>query len=312
MKSYPLKLKYATSTAIWGGSELSKNWGKVSDILPIAETWELTAREGKMSYIENGELAGLSLAEAINALKSTSVSQEYDSGHFPLLIKFIDAASELSVQVHPDDDYASSKKDLGKTEMWYILEAKEGACLTLGLKPGTTKDELAEAVSFGETDRVLRRVEVHAGESYFIPSGLVHAIGGGILLAEIQQNSDLTYRLYDHGRGRELHIKDALACVKNYTDDEIAGLCFTRGGKDDPECLAKCEYFSVYKIQLDGVRELCADESSFHSLLCTAGEAEIYYGGEKYNINRGDCFFLPAGLGKYEICGKADIIISTL
>ena len=320
MKLYPLKLKYATSTAIWGGTKLSDEWGKTSALSPLAETWELSVRDdGMMSYIENGEAAGLSLEEYIKKAGNAVVSDTYSGGRFPLLIKFIDAAKDLSVQVHPNDEYATSEhNDSGKTEMWYIVDAKEGAEIVCGLKDGKTHKDFAAAVKTGDYESVLRRVKVKAGESYFIPAGLAHAICDGILIAEIQQNSDLTYRIYDYDRigadekKRELHVERALDVVRPFKESEIDAIRYAKGGKDDPECLAESEYFSVYSITLDAPRAFCANSSSFHCLLCIDGEAEIAHSGEITKISRGECVFIPSNMGEYTLCGKANILLSRI
>ncbi len=218
----------------------------------------------------------------------------------PLLIKFIDAREALSVQVHPE----------GKTEMWYIVRADEGAELILGLAEGVTKEELERAVRNGDPAPLLNRVKVKTGESYFIPAGLVHAIGGGILVAEIQQNFDITYRMYDYGRGRELHLEKAFHAMRELSEEDIENLRYSRG-KPDHECIANCEFFSVFKIELDGERKFCV-ENTPHTLLCLGGNAELACGGEKYQIKSDDCLLLPKGAGEYTLRGKAEILLSKI
>ena len=317
---YPFKLKYACSAAIWGGNKLIREWGKRSELSPLAETWELSCRDdGMMSYIENGEDAGLSLAEYIKKHGGSAVSDTYDGGRFPLLIKFIDAAGDLSVQVHPDDAYAQlTAGDSGKTEMWYIVDAEDGAEIICGLYDGISSEDFANAVSKNDYSSVLRRVNVKRGESYFIPAGLAHAIGGGILIAEIQQNSDLTYRIYDYdrvgadGKKRQLHIAQALDVVRPFTEEEINSVRYAKGGENDPECLAKSDYFSVFSIALDGERDFTAEKESFHCLLCVDGEADLVFEEKEYHLSRGECMFVPAGMGKYSLQGKATVLLSTL
>ena len=317
---YPLKLKYACSTAIWGGDRLIREWRKESELSPLAETWELACRDdGMMSYIENGEDCGLSLAEYVEKHGNAVVSSGFSGGRFPLLIKFIDAARDLSVQVHPDDVYANEHEgDSGKTEMWYIVDADEGAEIVCGLNDGVTRDDFAAAVAKNDYSAVLRRVKVKKGESYFIPAGLPHAICGGILIAEIQQNSDLTYRIYDYdrvgadGKKRQLHVAEALSVVRPFTDGEIAAIRYKNSGEGDPECLAKSEYFSVRRIELCGSRELAVGPESFACLLSVSGEAELTFDGEKYPLHRGECYFLPAGMGSCTLSGEAEILVSTI
>ena len=317
---YPLKLKYACSTALWGGSKLSREWCKESELSPLAETWELSCRDdGMMSVIENGEYAGLTLSEYIKTLGSSVVSEDFGGGRFPLLIKFIDAALDLSVQVHPDDEYAKAKEnDSGKTEMWYIVDADEGAELIIGLKDGISHEDFRAAVERNDYASVLRRIKVKKGESYFIPSGMPHAICGGILIAEIQQNSDLTYRIYDYdrvgadGKKRALHVAQALDVVRPFTYAEIKAIRYKKGGADDPACLARSEYFSVDLIELGSVRKLYVGKESFHAILSVEGDATLTHCGRDYKINRGDCFFLPAGMGNYMLSGKGKLLVSTL
>ncbi len=317
---YPLKLRYATSTAIWGGDRLTREWNKKSKLSPLAETWELSVREdGMMSYIENGDDAGLSLDEYIKKHGSCVVSDSFAGGRFPLLIKFIDAAKDLSVQVHPDDEYASRVEgDSGKTEMWYIVDAEEGAEIICGLCDGVSREDFAKAVKKNDYSSVLRRVKVKRGESYFIPAGLAHAIGGGILIAEIQQNSDLTYRIYDYdrvgadGKKRQLHVTQALDVVRPFTKEETNAVRYARGTANDCECLANAEYFSVFRIKLDGERSFTADKKSFHCLLAVDGNATIISAGKEYSITRGECVYIPANMGEYTLRGSATVLLSTI
>ena len=212
---YPMRLSALPMERLWGGDKLGKIYNKNCGS-GTGETWELSVREKEKSVVSNGILAGKTLSEIVDTDKSL-VGERFAGGEFPLLIKFIDAADDLSVQVHPDDEYAAKvENDVGKTEMWHIVEAEPGAKLVYGLADGVTPQDFVLAVREGKTQSALKYVEVHAGETYFIPAGLVHAIGGGILLAEVQQNCDLTYRVYDfdrldkNGKPRELHTEKAL------------------------------------------------------------------------------------------------------
>ena len=318
MKLYPLKLKYACSTAIWGGGRLKSEWGKVSELSPLAETWELSCRDdGMMCLIGNGDAEGLTLAEYIKSVGTCAVSDSYDGGRFPLLIKFIDAAADLSVQVHPDDIYAAEhENDNGKTEMWYIVDAEEGAQIVWGLEDRVGRDEFAAAVAKNEYEKVLRYVDVRPGDVFFVPSGLAHAIGKGILIAEIQQNSDLTYRIYDYGRlgadgrPRQLHVEQALSVVRPFTEDEIDAIRFERGRVEG--YLANSRYFSVRLLEASAAPSLNVGRESFHCLLSVGGECVLSCGGEEYTVGRGECVFLPAGLGEYSIRGDARVLLSTL
>ena len=306
---YPIKLKFVPKTAIWGGSTLKNEWNKPCDLQKLAEAWELTVRKDEVNTIENGAYAGRTLDEYISENPDVASFEK-----FPLLIKFIDAEDRLSVQVHPDDGFAAEvENDVGKTEMWYIADAKEGAEIIYGIKDGV--GELRCDSRIGEQ---VKTVKVKKGDSFFIPSGMLHAIGKGCLIAEIQQNSDLTYRVYDYerrdaqGNLRELHTEKALRVIRPFSDAEVDAIRYSQSDKIGVgECLASCEYFNVSRVTLSGdTEELYADTGSFHSLLCLEGEGEIIYGGEGYAMTKGSSYFIPAGLGKYEIKGNLTVIVS--
>ena len=318
MKKYPLKLSYIAKSAIWGGSILEKEWGKVSSGDNIAETWELSVREKEMARIENGDASGMTLSEYFDAVGYDCVSGSFRKGdRFPLLVKLIDAAAPLSVQVHPDDAYASAvENDSGKTEMWYVLSAKEGAELICGLREGVDSAGYRQAVAEGRIESAMNYVKVKAGDCFFIPAGMVHAIGEGILIAEIQQNSDLTYRVYDYdrvgadGKKRELHTEKALDVVRPYTEQEVNAIRYSEGY--DPEMLANNKYFKVKSIAVDGESCLSVSDRSFASILCTDGEGAILHGGERYPLKKGDSYFCPAGTGTLTLNGNLRIVWSEI
>ncbi len=287
MTKYPLKLAPIAKTALWGGSKL-RAIAPDAPFEKISEIWALSVRDDDNSVILNGPCKGLTLREAL--------------GHdrpFPLLIKFIDACDKLSVQVHPDDAAAALDGDQGKTEMWHILEAEPGAELIYGLKEGCTAADFKAAVAEKNVDRVLHHQPVQAGETYFIPAGMVHGIGAGILVAEIQQNSDLTYRVYDYdrigadGKLRPLHTEKAMAVTKEFTAEETRALQFEAGETG----IVNCNYFSVSRH--DAPYEGKAED--FEILLITAGEGSITAGNETIPLKAGDCCYLPAGMGNYAI-----------
>ena len=320
MIKYPLKLSHIAKTAIWGGNTLKEEWGKSCEFKMLAESWELTVRENAVSTIENGEYQNLPLSEYLQNTPDAISENNTENDRFPLLIKLIDAADKLSIQVHPDDGYAQKQNDLGKTEMWYIVSAAPDAKIIYGLADYMEAEDFRALVNANQTDKALKTVPVHAGECYFIPAGLVHAIGKGCLIAEIQQNSDVTYRVYDYDRRdaegnlRELHVRQALDVVRSFSEQEIAALRFSRFPKlTSGECLAACEYFEVHLLSLSGFSEkLCAEGDSFHSLLCIEGNGSVIYGGVHYPISRGDSYFLPAGMGDYTLCGNAKILLSRI
>ena len=321
MKKYPLKLSYVTKTALWAGKRLKTDFNKDSRFDTVSESWELSVRDDEMSSVTNGEARGMTLLEYFEAVGYDCVSPSFKRGdRFPLLVKLIDAADMLSIQVHPDDKYASAVEgDSGKTEMWYIVDACEGATLIYGLREGVTAEDFARATRENNLRQVINTVPVKAGETYFIPAGMLHAIGAGIIIAEIQQNSDLTYRVYDFdrkdkdGKLRPLHQDKAIDVTRPYLSDEIAAIRFERGDSAcDGELLASSEYFKVRRLSVTDRTELYVSNDSFTSVLCIEGDGNIICGGEDYPVRKGDSYFLPAGLGAFEASGQMTLILSEI
>ncbi len=304
MNLYPLKLTPAVKEIIWGGDKLKRAYGKSAPFDKLAESWELTVRDDGMNVIENGEYAGKTLGEYIDEAGYGVIGEGYNGDRFPLLIKFIDACDRLSIQVHPSDEYSlKNEGEFGKTEVWYIVEADEGAELVYGLSEDYTKEAFDKAVAENSVEALLHRVKVKAGDVYFIPSGLVHAIGSGILICEIQQNSNVTYRVYDYGRlgkdgkPRETHVEKAKDVIVNYTEAEIDALRFANASERTPSLLCSCDKFTVNKYEFTDLT-LTADASSFLSVTFIEGEGEIIYGGEKFAFTKGDTYYIPAGMGE--------------
>ena len=314
----PIKLKSVCKEIIWGGNRLKNEYNKVSNLNNIAESWELTVRNDGMNTIIGGEFDGLTMQEYIDK-NGFAVVTSKPLDRFPLLIKFIDAEDNLSVQVHPDDDYGlKNANSLGKTEMWYIIDAKPGAKLVYGLKENCTLEMFKEAIEAGNVEEMLNYVSVKPGDVFFIPSGLVHAIGSGILLAEIQQNSNITYRVYDYnrkgadGKPRELHVKDALNVIVNRNEEEINKIRFSTIVENNNYSLASCEFFKVYRYNIDGTLRFSTNAESFNSVLCLSGNGNIEYKGHLFSLEKGDSYFIPANLGEYAISGNTEIIISKI
>ena len=311
-KPYPMKLSPVLKNALWGGKRLSTRWGKGVCGEAVAETWELSVREAERNVITNGALCGQTVNEALqNNPGFLGISQE--NARFPLLIKFIDAEQTLSVQVHPDDDYAARvEHDSGKNEMWYIVEADEGAEIVYGLKQGITPEDFRRAVTENRIREVLNFHPVHAGECYYIPAGLVHAIGGGILIAEIQQNSDLTYRVYDYdrigadGKPRELHREKACDVSRPMSGEEILAKRYAGRRAGEEDSLAHSDYFCVRHRSSTAERSYrgTVDQNCFVHLLCLSGEGLLCTDGETITLSRGESVFLPAGLGDYTVSGE--------
>lgn len=322
MKRYPLQLKAIAKTAPWGGTKLVEQWGKTGNDGRMAEAWELSVRERDRSVIVNGDAAGWTLQAYLEVCGGDCVAPGYrTTDRFPLLVKFIDAADRLSVQVHPDDAYAARvERDSGKTELWYIVEAEQGSSIVYGLQEGVSCADVRAAAEQKRLPAVMRTCSVRAGESYWIPSGMVHALGKGILLAEIQQNSDLTYRLDDYGRRqadgslRELHTEKAMAVLRPFTAAEVDADRFSKG-KGDASLLAHSRYFTVRKREIasrDGAVWDRQGEESFLSLLCVGGEGCLLHAGVSYPLVRGDSYFLPAGIGEYALLGDLTLLCTTL
>ena len=319
MKFYPLKLAPVLKSAIWGGKSIPETFGIGEKGQSVAEAWMMTDREDGVNLIENGAYTGLSLDEYIKQVGSENV---YGEGTFPLLIKIIDAADKLSVQVHPDNAYAASHGlDAGKTEMWYVLSAKEGASLVSGLREGVTPQALKESALDGTCENNLNYVPVKKGDCFYIPAGLVHAIGEGILIAEIQQNSNTTYRLYDYdrvgadGKKREIHIDKAAEVVK--TQFDMSGVTVGKEVYDKngikTAILCKCDYFSVMRMNLEkNVSAAFAEKGNMKHLLFTEGSGYLRCGDARYPFIKGNSYLLPKACPTVEVFAEedAEVIVS--
>ncbi len=317
MEKYVMKLTAPCKDYIWGGNRLRNEYGKVSDADKIAESWELSCHKDGKSIIANGTYAGMTLEEYVaksaDALGTNCGRFEY----FPILIKLIDAKDNLSVQVHPNNEYALRVEgEYGKTEMWYIIDADEGAELLYGFKHEITREEFAARIKDNTLLEVTNSVPVHKGDVFFIEAGTLHAIGRGILIAEIQQNSNTTYRIYDYGRvgkdgkPRELHIEKACE-VTNLTPPVRSAK--PQGERTEREgyaetLLASCEYFNVRKLEIGSCAALAAGKNSFNSLLVLDGGFDV----EGVTLGKGDSCFIPAGFGSYKIKGCGEVIITDI
>lgn len=318
-----LKLKAPCKDYIWGGNRLREEYGKELDSDKIAESWELSCHKDGQSMIVGGEFDGKTLSDYIEAKgRSAVLGKNCDRfEYFPVLIKLIDAKDNLSVQVHPSNDYALRVEgEYGKTEMWYIVDCDPGAELLYGFKHEISKEEFAERIANNTLLEVTNNVPVHKGDVFFIESGTLHAIGKGILIAEIQQNSNTTYRIYDYGRvgkdgkPRELHVekaKDVTNLVPpKYPTTAQGAPTAIQGGTET--LLRSCEYFNVNKLELDGATRLTAGEGSFNSLLVLDGTFEVAAGSDKATAKKGDSLFISAGTGDYTVSGKGTIILTDI
>ena len=279
---------------IWGGTKLKTNFHKDSALDIVAESWELAAHKDGTSGFKGESFDLADLFEKDRALIGTN-AQAFE--RFPMIIKLIDAKSNLSVQVHPSDEYAlAHENSYGKTEMWYVAEAEEGAGLYVGFNRDLTEEEFRRLIAENRLQEALNFIPVKAGEWYFIEAGTVHAIGKGVVIAEIQQNSNLTYRLYDYGRvgadgkPRELHVEK--------------GVKVSKLTKYVPDKRTSCAYFSCESADISGETQLNADEKSFIAVIILDGAFEVE--GERYE--KGDTVFIPAGHGACVLKGEAKVI----
>ena len=310
-----LKLRPSCKDYLWGGHRLKEEYGKKYEGEILAETWELSCHPDGPSYIENGPYAGKTLQQYIDREgKEVLGANCRRFRDFPILTKFIDARDNLSIQVHPDNGYAlKNEGQYGKTEMWYVMDAGEDAYLYYGFKKEISKEEFEKRIQKDTLLEVLNAVPVQKGDVLFIESGTIHAIGKNILIAEIQQNSNITYRVYDYGRvgkdgkKRDLHIEKALAVTNRVP--------IVRDKSSYPH-VADCDYFTVDKLNLDGrvmkMMEGNVSEESFASILILDGEGLISCQGETLKYKKGDSFFLPAGSGDYMVEGSCDALITTI
>ncbi len=316
------RLRPAFQNYLWGGNRLKEVFHKKSPFEITAESWELSAHPDGQSIIDGGPFAGMKFGAFVHAQKSVVCgwkSEMFD--RFPVLIKFIDAKQPLSIQIHPDDDYAFvNEGEFGKNEVWYILDAEEDAFLYCGLCRDVSREELKQRIADHTITEVLNRLTVKPGDVIFVPSGTIHAIGSGILLVEIQQNSNSTYRVYDYdrvdanGNRRQLHIEKALDVVQTipYFPET--------GGVQDPiqkgdyteQLLAQCKYFRCVKYDVQDEVVLTMDDSSFRSVVVLSGEGNMRVHKETTELRPGDSFFIRAGRKRIHIQGKCSFIVTNI
>lgn len=310
-----LKLRPACKEYLWGGDKLIRDFHKKYEGKTLAETWELSCHPDGPSVIGNGPWDGKTLAEYIEAGGIEALGKNCRRfEEFPILIKFIDAKDDLSIQVHPDNSYAlKNEGQYGKTEMWYVVDCREGAFLYYGFSKELDKEEFQKRIEDNTLPEVLNKVSVQKGDVLLIEAGTIHAIGKDIVIAEIQQNSNVTYRVYDYGRvdgegrQRDLHIEKALAVTNR--------IPLVRNKPATPH-LAKCDYFTVDKLNLDGgiLKKVSGTvtEDSFAHFLIVEGEGAVTCHGERAAFEKGDSLFLPAGSGEFQVEGKCEALVTTI
>ena len=299
-----LKLKPACKDYPWGGRRLAEEFGIEYDKTILAEAWLLSCHKDGLSTLENGE----TLSDYIKSKGAKVLGTNCHFKDCPIIIKLIDAKENLSVQVHPPDDYAlAHENQLGKREMWYILDSEENSVLYCGFNKKISRDEFISRIKDNSLIEVLNPIHAKKGDVIFIPPGTVHAIGKGILTAEIQTNSNITYRIYDYGRNRPLHINQALD-VTNFNPIDVR--------RENYQHLVACDYFVVDKLVLDGkfLSEAggIVDEKTFLSVVIIDGEGKISCGDEEFYYRKGESYFLTANSGDWKIKGTCHALLTTL
>lgn len=314
-----LKLNPVFKDYIWGGNRLHDDYGFETGFDKTAEGWMLACHKDGMNTIDGGEYDGVALQDVLDEVGLTNMlgrnAQKYP--YFPILIKLIDAYDNLSIQVHPDDKYAREvENEFGKTEMWYVLDALDGATLIYGFKEEITSEEFQRAIEDNTLLDKLNVVNVKKGDTFFIEAGTVHAIGKGAMIAEIQQNSNCTYRVYDYGRvgtdgkPRELHIKKAVDVSKTVPpthDIKPMGEAVKKNGYDE-QLITKCDLFNVKRFEVKEVVELSTSEESFMHILVVDGEGTV----NSRPAKKGDSFLVPANYKKFAIKGNIEFLATTI
>lgn len=309
----PLLLRPVGKDYLWGGNRLKEEYGKELAETPLAETWECSAHPDGPSGVGNGSFRGWRLSEVLKEYPELLGTHPACGGGLPVLIKFIDAGKDLSIQVHPDDVYAYSHEGQpGKTEMWYVLDAQPGASLIYGFAHDMNEERVRKSIVNGHLLRHLQSVPVHKDDVFFIRPGTIHAIGAGVLIAEIQQSSNLTYRVYDYGRKdkngkeRELHVDKAME-VLNFKEEpqvrqQMRIMRYQLGSAS--EALCRCRYFQVDRVLISSQHVCWVENNSFQVLLVLEGALTV----GTLNVKKGDCVFLPAGIGRVPVLGRGQLL----
>jgi mannose-6-phosphate isomerase len=315
MKLYPLQFQPILKDRIWGGTKLKTYLNKSITSEITGESWEISTVENDVSVVVNGVFKGKSLNELINEFPEqvlgTKVYKQFGR-QFPLLFKYLDAREDLSIQVHPNDELAKKRhKSFGKTEMWYVMQADKDAKLIIGFKEKSSPEEYLKSLKDKTIIDILDIKKVKQGDVFFLETGTVHAIGAGTVIAEIQQTSDITYRIYDfdrvdaNGKTRELHVDLALEAI-NYNVVE-AQKEYSKVENSSNE-MVNSQYFTTNFIPLEGKVTIDENKESFTVYMCVEGIFELNYKGEKYNYKVGDTVLLPAEMTEFEISGKASLL----
>lgn len=315
MKLYPLQFEPILKERIWGGEKLKTILNKPITSNITGESWELSTVEGDVSVVANGEYKEKSLIELINdnpdEILGTEVHKQFGK-QFPLLFKYLDAREDLSIQVHPNDELAKKRHNsFGKTEMWYVLQADKDARIIVGFKENSNAEDYVANLENKTLLSILDDVKVEEGDVFFLETGTVHAIGAGLVIAEIQQTSDITYRLYDFervdaaGNQRELHIDLALEAI-NYNKVDTHKKYDKKPNQSNP--VVDCPYFTTNFLPLDGTIPVDKTGNTFTVYMCVEGGFELESNGTKYQYKKGDTVLIPAALKTFILSGKASIL----
>ncbi|MGA9637661.1 type I phosphomannose isomerase catalytic subunit [Flavobacterium sp.] len=315
MKVYPLQFEPILKERIWGGEKLKTYLNKPISSPITGESWELSTVEGDISVIANGDYKGLSLMDVINEyseeLLGATVYKRFGK-QFPLLFKYLDARDDLSIQVHPNDALAKKRHNsFGKTEMWYIMQADPEARIIVGFKEDSNANEYLENLENKTLLSILNNVKVNEGDVYFLETGTVHSIGGGMLVAEIQQTSDITYRLYDFdrvdadGNTRELHVDLALDAINYKKTDTYKAYS---NNKNESNTMVDCAYFTTNSIPLEGEMVVAKNGQTFTVYMCVDGAFEIEYDGMVFKYKKGDTILIPAIMDSFTLSGSASLL----
>ena len=310
-----IKLQPAYKDSLWGGTKLRDIYGMDCDYDVIAESWQMSAHPAGQSIVTSGRHKGLAFGDYLETVGKNVLGWKCESlQRFPMLIKFIDARESLSVQVHPDDDYALEVEDeYGKNEMWYVVDSDPGSGLYVGFNRDVTREEVERRVADNTIIEVMNFFPTKAGDVYFIPAGTVHAIGAGNLICEIQQSSNSTYRLYDYGRvdkfgmPRELHLEKALDVLRY---DKYTPAPHNAAPDSSGELLAQCKYFETIAYMVDGTQKLQLESSTFYNVVCIRGSGELTLGDCTLPIKAGESIFIPATDGSLSVTGKLSFVLS--
>jgi mannose-6-phosphate isomerase len=315
LKIYPLQFEAILKERIWGGEKLKTILNKPISSSITGESWELSTVEGDVSVIVNGDYKGKALTELIgeypNEVLGRVVYKRFGN-QFPLLFKYLDAREDLSIQVHPNDELAKKRHNsFGKTEMWYVMQADQDARIIVGFKENSSSKEYLDHLKSNTLVSILDEVKVKSGDVFFLETGTVHSIGAGLVVAEIQQTSDITYRLYDfdrkdaQGNTRELHVDLALDAI-NYNKVNT----FKEYAKEvnESNVIVDCPYFTTNFLPLDGEKTILKTGETFTVYMCVEGSFEMEYNKVKYNYIKGDTVLMPAAMNEFTLSGKASIL----